>query len=81
METEQNVNLAYIHRILYAVYISFQSFEHVQKFSPNKTDMTVRVALSLDKKRTANVFERRQTDIIFFYVRLVSVRTMRCSVV
>jgi hypothetical protein len=47
-------------------YMSVQSFEHVQKFSPYKTDMTVRVAYSPDKKQTTNVYERRQTDIIFF---------------
>jgi hypothetical protein len=43
-------------------------FEHVQNVSPYKTDMTIRVPYSQDKKRTTNVHERRRTDIIFFFM-------------
>jgi hypothetical protein len=61
-------------------YMSVQSFEHVLKFSPYKTDMTVRVAYSPDKKRTTNVYERRRTDVIFLCTLGVRLRYIRCSV-
>ena len=39
-----------------------ESFEHVQNFPPDRTDITGQGTDSPDKKRTLNEYERTRTD-------------------